>query len=390
MKQRSFVSLMCALVLVASFAAVAAAQGEPAVRVDDQEVVNGVVTVGRVTSDGPGWIVIYADADGAPGAVIGYAPVQEGENDRVVVEANADAVTPVLHAMLHIDAGAVGTFEYPGADAPAQVEGAVVSASFSSERAAAQGFLRQSGRVDVVDTAAAQENLSTFVAALRAAGLVEQLRGSGPYTLFAPTDAAFQSLPEGTLEGWLSDPAGDLNQVLLNHVASGRVMAADITGGPDGSLITEAETLQGGRIALRMAGGTIQANDATVIAPDIEANNGVIHVIDAVLLPTAAAETASADEEAQPTPQPAEEMAEDAAETAPAAPAATATPGEETAETAPTPTPQAAEEEVGGAIPQVLPVTGVRAPRDAVPAAVVMAVLTLLIGASVLARRRSG
>ena len=389
MKQRSFVSLMCALVLVASFAAVAAAQGEPAVSVDDQEVVNGVVTVGRVTSDGPGWIVIYADADGAPGAVIGYAPVQEGENDQVVVEANADAVTPVLHAMLHIDAGAVGTFEYPGADAPAQVDGAVVSASFSSERAAAQGFLRQSGRVDVVDTAATQEDLSTFVAALRAAGLVEQLRGSGPYTLFAPTDAAFQSLPEGTLEGWLSDPAGDLNQVLLNHVASGRVMAADITGGPDGTLITEAETLQGGRIALSASGGTIQANDATIITPDIEANNGVIHVIDTVLLPTAA-ETASADEEAQPTPEPAAEAGEETAETAPAEPEATAVPEEEMAEAAPASTPQVAEEEVGGTIPQVLPVTGVRAPHNAVPAAVVTAVLTLLIGASVLARRRSG
>lgn len=137
---------------------------------------------------------------------------------------------------------------------------------------------------DIVDTAVAAGNFNTLVAAVQAAGLVDTLKGEGPFTVFAPTDEAFAALPAGTIDALLADPSGDLTQILLYHVVPGKVMAADVSDG------LEATTAQGATVKFTVADGAVKINDATIIATDIETTNGVIHVIDAVLLPPAAEE----------------------------------------------------------------------------------------------------
>jgi plastocyanin len=104
----------------------------PAVTVADQEIVDGTVTVAEVVSDGPGWIVIHTDQDGAPGPVLGHAAVGDGENTDVVVELAEEGRTETLYAMLHTDAGQVGTYEFPGDDGPVQVDGQVVTPAFQA------------------------------------------------------------------------------------------------------------------------------------------------------------------------------------------------------------------------------------------------------------------
>ncbi len=132
---------------------------------------------------------------------------------------------------------------------------------------------------DIVDTAASTEGFSTLVAAVTAADLVETLKGDGPFTVFAPNDAAFAALPEGTLDDLLADiPA--LSNILTYHVVSGRVMSTDLTNG------MEAVTVQGQTVTILIDNG-VTVNGANVVTADIEASNGVIHVIDAVLLPAA-------------------------------------------------------------------------------------------------------
>jgi len=146
--------------------------------------------------------------------------------------------------------------------------------------------------LDIVDTAVNAGSFGTLVAAVQAAGLVETLKGEGPFTVFAPTEEAFAALPAGTIEALLADPAGDLTQILLYHVVPGQVMAADVTDG------LEADTAQGGKVRFTVADGTVMINDANIVATDIVASNGVIHVIDKVILP--AADEAAAAEEAAP------------------------------------------------------------------------------------------
>ena len=132
---------------------------------------------------------------------------------------------------------------------------------------------------DIVDIAASTEGFTTLVAAVTAAELVETLKGEGPFTVFAPTDAAFAALPEGTVESLLADiPA--LTNVLTYHVIAGKVMSTDLTNG------MEAATVQGQTVTIMTEGG-VTVNGATVVTADIEASNGVIHVIDAVILPPA-------------------------------------------------------------------------------------------------------
>lgn len=150
---------------------------------------------------------------------------------------------------------------------------------------------------DIVDTAIAAGSFNTLVAAVQAAGLVDALRGPGPFTVFAPTDDAFAKLPAGTLDALLADPTGDLTQILLYHVVPGKVMAADLSDG------LEATTLQGGTVVFKLADGAAMVNDANIIATDIETSNGVIHVIDSVILPPAA----EGEPAAEATPTPAEE-----------------------------------------------------------------------------------
>lgn len=133
---------------------------------------------------------------------------------------------------------------------------------------------------DIVDTAVAAGDFKTLAAALGAAGLVEALKGEGPFTVFAPTDEAFAALPEGTVEALLKDPKA-LGEILKYHVVAGKVMAADA------AKLTEAETLQGAPIAIGAKDGKVMINDAEVISADVMAKNGVIHVINKVILPPA-------------------------------------------------------------------------------------------------------
>jgi len=131
---------------------------------------------------------------------------------------------------------------------------------------------------DIVDIAVEDGRFTTLVAAVQAAGLVDALKAEGPLTVFAPTDEAFAALPDGTVEGLLADiPA--LTDVLLYHVVDGKVMAADVVE------LSAAPTLQGQDVSISVMDGKVMINDSLVIIPDLETSNGVIHVIDAVLLP---------------------------------------------------------------------------------------------------------
>jgi uncharacterized surface protein with fasciclin (FAS1) repeats len=131
---------------------------------------------------------------------------------------------------------------------------------------------------DIVAIASETEGFSTLVAALSAAGLVETLQGEGPFTVFAPTDDAFAALPEGLLEKLLlPENVGVLTSILTYHVVSGKVMSTDVMAG-------DVPSVEGSSITLATDYG-VQVNDALVISADIEASNGVIHVIDQVIVP---------------------------------------------------------------------------------------------------------
>ena len=142
----------------------------------------------------------------------------------------------------------------------------------------------------IVDIAVADGRFNTLVAAVTAAGLAETLSGEGPFTVFAPTDDAFAALPEGTVDSLLQDPEGALKDILLYHVVSGKVMAADVVG------LSAAPTVQGEEIAISLDGDKVMLNGSTaVIITDIEADNGVIHVIDSVILPPSMTATEEAE-----------------------------------------------------------------------------------------------
>jgi len=130
---------------------------------------------------------------------------------------------------------------------------------------------------DLVDTAVAAGDFQTLAAALDAAGLIETLKGKGPFTVFAPTDEAFAKLPAGTVEGLLADKE-KLTKILTYHVVPGRVTAAEVAG------ISSAKTVQGASLSIDASSG-VRVNDARVVQADVMASNGVIHVIDTVLLP---------------------------------------------------------------------------------------------------------
>ncbi|MCY7321992.1 MAG: fasciclin domain-containing protein [Phormidesmis sp. CAN_BIN36] len=131
---------------------------------------------------------------------------------------------------------------------------------------------------DIVDTAMSAGTFTTLVAAVTAAGLDTALKSPGPFTVFAPSDDAFSKLPSGTVESLLED-LSTLRKILEYHVVSGKVMAADVVK------LSKATTTQGEDVKISASSGSVKINDATVITPDIEADNGVIHVIDSVLLP---------------------------------------------------------------------------------------------------------
>ena len=155
------------------------------------------------------------------------------------------------------------------------------SDSANTEEAMTEGSVVETGYSDATDTvavASSTEGFSTLVAALTAAGLVETLQGEGPFTVFAPNDAAFAALPEGLLEKLLlPENIAVLTSILTYHVVSGNVMSTDVVAG-------DAPTVEGSTLALTTDMG-VMVNDATVIQADVEASNGVIHVIDKVLVP---------------------------------------------------------------------------------------------------------
>ncbi|MEO6213922.1 MAG: fasciclin domain-containing protein [Vicinamibacterales bacterium] len=133
---------------------------------------------------------------------------------------------------------------------------------------------------DIVDTAVAAGSFKTLAAALQAAGLVETLKGAGPFTVFAPTDAAFAKLPAGTVENLLKPENLDkLRAILTYHVVAGKVTAAQV------GKMTSAKTVQGEMVKIAAAGGKVKIDMANVVKADIAASNGVIHVIDTVLMP---------------------------------------------------------------------------------------------------------
>jgi uncharacterized surface protein with fasciclin (FAS1) repeats len=133
---------------------------------------------------------------------------------------------------------------------------------------------------DIVDTAVAAGQFKTLATALTAAGLIDTLKGAGPFTVFAPTDAAFAKLPDGTVADLLKPENKDkLKSILTYHVVIGKVMAADISG------LSAVKTVNGRELPIKVADGKVMVGDATVTTADIAASNGVIHVIDTVLMP---------------------------------------------------------------------------------------------------------
>ena len=146
--------------------------------------------------------------------------------------------------------------------------------------AAGAGFQARAAQQDIVDTAVAAGSFKTLAAALKAAGLVETLKGEGPFTVFAPTDAAFAKLPAGTVENLLKPENRDkLRSILTYHVVAGKVTAADVVK------MTSGKTVQGSSVKIASSGGKVTIDNATVAKADVMASNGVIHVIDTVLMP---------------------------------------------------------------------------------------------------------
>jgi len=131
---------------------------------------------------------------------------------------------------------------------------------------------------DIVDTAVEAGSFKTLAAALQAADLISTLKSEGPFTVFAPTDAAFAKIPKADLDALLSDKRA-LTEVLTYHVVSGKVMAADVVK------LTQAKTVEGSPVKIRVVDGKVMINNANVSATDIAASNGVIHVIDTVIMP---------------------------------------------------------------------------------------------------------
>ena len=130
---------------------------------------------------------------------------------------------------------------------------------------------------DIVDTAASAGSFNTLMAAVKAAGLVDTLKGPGPFTIFAPTDEAFAKIPKARLDALLKDKAA-LTKILTYHVLAGQIMAADVKAGP-------VKTVEGSSLTVSATGGMVMVDKAHLVKTDIVADNGVIHVIDTVIMP---------------------------------------------------------------------------------------------------------
>ncbi|MBK7629367.1 MAG: fasciclin domain-containing protein [Ignavibacteriales bacterium] len=142
----------------------------------------------------------------------------------------------------------------------------------------AQNMSKEKSKKDIVTTAVDAGMFKTLATALKEAGLIETLQGKGPFTVFAPTDEAFSKLPKGTIEGLLKDKDA-LKKILLYHVVSGNVMSGEVVK------LKDAKTVEGSKVMITVKDGSVMINNSKVIKADVEASNGVIHVIDTVLLP---------------------------------------------------------------------------------------------------------
>ena len=176
--------------------------------------------------------------------------------------------------------GANAAMDKAGDAVEAGAEKAGEAAETAGDAAAAAGDAAKTamGGSDIVDTAVANGSFGTLAALLTEAGLVETLKGDGPFTVFAPTDAAFLKVDAKALEDLKADKT-KLGDVLKAHVVAGKVMAADVVK------LTEVETLQGSKFPVKVDGDKVMIGDATVSQADVAAKNGVIHVIDTVLMP---------------------------------------------------------------------------------------------------------
>ncbi len=183
----------------------------------------------------------------------------------------------LLLPALAIAVAACSAGSSPSAAPTAATQSPAATAAPSDAPLASAGAMTK----DIVETATEAGSFKTLLAAVKAAGLVETLQGAGPFTVFAPTDEAFAALPAGTLEGLLKDPTA-LKKILLYHVVSGSVTADKVVG------ITSATSVEGSPISVAVKDGTVWLNgSAKVVTTDVIASNGVIHVIDHVLLPPA-------------------------------------------------------------------------------------------------------
>jgi uncharacterized surface protein with fasciclin (FAS1) repeats len=175
---------------------------------------------------------------------------------------------------------ALGAMLLPAATSAAADECPVAAAAKARAAQRVQTVAHKADRKDIVDTAVGAGSFKTLVAAVQAAGLVDTLKGAGPFTVFAPTDEAFAKLPAGTVESLLKPENKDkLVAVLTYHVVPGKVMAADVVK------LTEAKTVQGSSVKITAGQAGVMVDNAKVVKTDIETSNGVIHVIDAVILP---------------------------------------------------------------------------------------------------------
>ena len=289
MPKRTYVlTLVLILLALLGIAPAVLAQFTPDIFTVDQPVVDGQVNITRLTSNGPGWVVIHADDGGKPGAVLGQTPIPGGISANIKVTVSPVGRTDTLFAMLHSDLGESGVYEFPnGPDAPVTVNDRIVMHPFkvTGVETTARGLIM------------GDPEFSTLATALTTANLTDALAGKGPFTIFAPTNAAFAALPADTLAGLLADPS-QLAQVLLYHVIDGQAIAsADLTEG-------ELPTMQGAPVVVSSANGAIKVNDATVTTADLTVANGVVHIIDAVLAPPAEEATATAAPEEEAAAEP--------------------------------------------------------------------------------------
>ena len=245
---------------------------------------------GTLSSEGP--FTVFAPTDDA------FAALPEGTVESLL-EDPSGALTDIL--LYHVVDGAVMAETVVGLESAPTLQGSDVAISVTDDGvflnettqviitdiAASNGIIHVIDAVllppppqTIVDVAIAAGDFTTLVAAVDAAGLVETLSGEGPFTVFAPTDDAFAALPEGTVASLLEDPEGALTDILLYHVVAGEITSATIAG------MSPITTLQGGELAIMAEMDSVMINQAvTIIAADIEADNGIIHVIDTVLIP---------------------------------------------------------------------------------------------------------